>query len=1371
MNGQKLKQVNFAHHLTEELLPNFLELQRKSFDDFLQKDVPLDKKKMVGIHAAFVEIFGLAGCSDIYVTQLPENSQDQQKALKFLSDISGCGVHDVERMIRYNFPVVKNVKDEQAKQYKQQLQKYEVKVKLQPSGLNVSLGNSSVTLQYAGYYLEEPKYPLEDYKKARLYNIITSHSTTKELSYNRQSCKFTGKTYDARLIVNFRLIIEKEGKETKVVEEPVFITNIPIMTDTGSFIFNGAERVVITQIHKGHGVCFEEDEEIGISKEWKKLYIATIDSADVHTHQTMEFRFDSENVLYIVLAGKKILLTTFLRALGFTDGQVLQLLFNIDEVSIEELKDELTAEKNDTSAKRPVSIMLAEEIIDKQTGEVLYDIFTPLNGSEYINSGLEILDTILSRTNKKNLRIIRKEKNVAMFNTKLKDVKYKTAEEAAAYIASVVLPNTMIDVKTALVRIFSWVANFNLGVLGRAIMLKKLDKVYDELKDFDVRPPETQTKLTLIDIIATVKYLIHLNNNERLIDGQLPETDDVDHLGRRHVRPVGEQLEEELLRGLRDVARSARDYIQQSLSEQSSSKKLLLPRNIINNIPVATVIKKFFATGELSQFLDQTNPLSDLTSKRRFSALGPGGLSRKHAGFEVRDIHSSSYGRICPIETPEGQNIGLITSAALYSRVNDMGLIETPYKKVKDGKVTNEIEYLDAYEEEKFVIAAADSIDEKTGKLKEGKILARTHGEVKYVDSKEVQYVDVSPQQMFSVSAALIPFLEHDDANRALMGANMQRQAVPLVFPEAPLVATGLESKVAIDSCSCIVAKNAGKVVFVDSSEIVVKTDKGELDFYYLPKFERSNQDTCINYLPVVQRGQYVKKGEVLAGNLSTDKGQLALGKNVLVAFMSFEGYNFEDAILISERLVRDDVFTSITITEFETEAQETKLGPEEITRDLPSEQITEEKLSNLDDEGIVRVGAEVKTGDILVGKIVPTGEQATTVEERLLQAIFGKKLQTGKVVPLEVPPGVCGKVIWRQVMVRTESKKSKKSEERKLLEQLKNEFQKLKHLLEKEKQHVEKNFDDGKIVHHYYEKLWEEFEKIKEQQKNRIKKGDELPLTVIKSVKIYIASVRKIQVGDKLSGRHGNKGVVGKILPVEDMPFLPDGTPVDIVLSPLGVPSRMNVGQLFETMLGWAAKQLNIQYITPPFDGATEEEIKAEIKKAKEFLKSKGVPEKYLPDDDGKIILYDGRTGEPFMEKVFVGYMYMMKLVHMVEDKIHARSTGPYSLVTKQPLGGKAHFGGQRFGEMEVWALEGYGAAYTLQSFLTVGSDDVEGRRKIYESIIKGEPLTYIGIPESFKILIKELQALALNVEFLSRKYTLKRRLATKEGTKLKKK
>ncbi|OGR87551.1 MAG: DNA-directed RNA polymerase subunit beta, partial [Elusimicrobia bacterium RIFCSPHIGHO2_02_FULL_57_9] len=840
-----------------------------------------------------------------------------------------------------------------------------------------------------------------------------------------------------------------------------------------------------------------------------------------------------------------------------------------------------------------------------------------------------------------------------------------------------------------------------------------------------------------------------------MLDKNFPvRLDDIDHLGNRRVRGVGELLENQIRVGLAQMSRVIRDRM------SVQDKTLITPRNLLNTAPMVGILRKFFGTSQLSQFMDQINPLSEITHKRRLSALGPGGLNRKRAGFEVRDVHYTHYGRICPIETPEGPNIGLITSLASYARINEFGLIESPYRKASKGRLTGDVEYLNADAESGMIVAQANTPLEKD-KIVSDMVSCRSRGDYPVVEPSRVDYMDISPLQVVSISAALVPFLEHDDANRALMGANMQRQAVPLLHVDPPVVGTGVEEAVARDSGSCVVAKRAGRIIYSAGDLIAVHADgkekniEDQIDLYALKKYRRSNQDTCINQTPLISTGGYVKAGTVLADGPATSGGQLALGRNLLVGFMPWEGYNFEDAILVSEKLVKEDVFTSIHISEFEVEARDTKLGAEEITRDIPN--VGAEALESLDEAGIVVPSTNVRQGDILVGKVTPKGEQQLTPEERLLKVIFGKKAEDVQDASLRVPPGISGKVIGTRVFVRRE--KLSKPEERKRFEAVNGKLEadltalrthRKESLAALSSMAAGKRNSEEERLHIFYKVMEKKLREDAARQKEAIKEGDDLPVTVNKVVKVYIASRRKLQVGDKLAGRHGNKGVVAKILPEEDMPFLPDGTPLDVVLSPLGVPSRMNVGQLLETMLGWAARTLDTQMINPVFDSATETEVKQKVEEAKKMLREKGVPEKYLPSDDCRITLCDGRTGEPFHEKVSIGTMYILKLIHLVEDKIHARSTGPYSLITRQPLGGKAQFGGQRFGEMEVWAIEGYGAAYALQEFLTVKSDDVNGRTKMYESIIKGEAPAQPGVPESFKVLVKELQALGLNVELL---------------------
>lgn len=1000
----------------------------------------------------------------------------------------------------------------------------------------------NLILEFADYSLGEPKYTIEE-------------------------CKERDMTYAAPLRVKVRLINKETGE---VKEQEVFMGDLPLMTPKGTFIINGAERVIVSQLVRSPGVYYSES----MDPSGTRVYGATLIP---NRGAWLEFETDNTGSVYVrVDRTRKIPATVLLKALGYnTKARILE-LFDYD------VRIQTTLEKDPTDSEE----------------EALVEIYKRLRPGE---------------------------------------------------------PPTVESAKNLLESLFFDPKRYDLGQVGRYKLHKKLN--HGVLTQEVNGRQEYIRWLTQEDIVHIIKYLL------RLMDGQV-KPDDIDHLGNRRVRSVGELLQNQFRIGLARMERVVRERM------TIQDVEVITPQVLINIRPVVAAIKEFFGSSQLSQFMDQTNPLSELTHKRRLSALGPGGLSRERAGFEVRDVHTSHYGRMCPIETPEGPNIGLIGSLSTYARVNEFGFIETPYRKVdkERGVVTDEVVYLAADEEDQYVIAQANTPVDEEGRFLVPRATARYHGEIVVVPVDRVDLMDVSPKQMVSLAASLIPFLEHDDANRALMGANMQRQAVPLVRTESPLVGTGMEWRAARDSGVVILAENPGIVERVTAQEIVIRTDRGTTDVYRLQKFVRSNQGTCINQKPIVRKGQRVEKGEVIADGPSTENGELALGRNVLVAFMTWEGYNYEDAILISERLVKDDVFTSIHIEEYECEARDTKLGPEEITRDIPN--VGEDVLKDLDERGIIRIGAEVRPGDILVGKVTPKGETELTAEERLLRAIFGEKAREVRDTSLRVPHGESGKVVDVKVFSRDN--------------------------------------------------------------------GDELAPGVNKLVRVYVAQRRKISVGDKMAGRHGNKGVISRILPVEDMPFLPDGTPVDIVLNPLGVPSRMNLGQILETHLGWAAKTLGIHMASPVFDGADEEEIKEALRRA-------GLPE------DGKTILYDGRTGEPFDRPITVGYMYMLKLAHLVDDKIHARSTGPYSLVTQQPLGGKAQFGGQRFGEMEVWALEAYGSAYTLQEILTVKSDDVVGRVKTYEAIVKGENVPEPGVPESFKVLIKELQSLGLDVKVLS--------------------
>jgi len=1176
-------------------------------------------------------------------------------------------------------------------------------------------------------------------------------------------------TYDIPLKATMLLSVkQKNGDMKEAVEEEVNLCNLPLMTDAGCFVFNGAERVVVSQMHRSPGIIFEEDEEKKQSTFGKRLYVARIIP---YRGAWVEFSFDLNNVLWVRIdRKKKVPASTFLRACGLeTNAQIIQTFYKCEDIDIKP-----------TNVDSVVGRYAADDIYDPTTGEVLWNLDE--------KAALPIDDKLFKTLIEKKVKTIkvisgkpRQEDPGILATLEHRKDTIRSAKEAQADIFKKMRGQDFIvqaQAETFLDNlIFNNIRRYDLSFVGRYKINKKFAQMFDLIGKLKcckfTTPKENRRTLAPEDVIVTVKYLLALNAGE---DAQKMygtdfsfKVDDIDHLGNRRVRGVGELLENQVRIGLSQMAKTARDRMNRDLQKPT-------PHALVNAQPVTAIIRKFFGTSQLSQFMDQINPLGELTHKRRLSALGPGGLNRKRAGFEVRDVHYTHYGRVCPIETPEGPNIGLITSLACYSKVNKYGLIETPYRKVENGRVTDKVEELTADKEDDKFVAQANTPMTKDGKIDTDLVACRVRADYPLVSPKNVDYMDVSPLQVISVSAALIPFLEHDDANRALMGCNMQRQGVPLLMPQAPYVGTGIEHEVARDSGTSVVAKRAGKVQFADASQIVIEVDekkykvkKGTYDFYTLLKYKRSNQDTCINQHPIVKTGDEVKERQVIADGPAMDNGYLALGRNMLVGFMCWEGYNYEDAILVSSRLVKDDVFTSIHLHEFTVDARNTKLGAEEITRDIPN--IGAEALSHLDNDGIVFPATVVEPGDILVGKVTPKGEQQLTPEERLLKVIFGKKADDVVDASLRVPPGTSGKILGTRVFVRKE--KLTKEEERKRAAALAEERENTLGLLKEQKKRALadaratiKNASALAKEEERLTSLYKEMEKKAQEYFEResafSKQGDELAVTVNKSVKVYIASKRKLHVGDKMSGRHGNKGVVARILPEEDMPFLPDGTPLDIVLSPLGIPSRMNVGQLLETMLGWAAHYLHYNAATPVFDGPTEEKVVEEIRKAKEkILDDKGLKgkereeyaAKYLPDDYCRITLYDGRTGEPFEEKVTVGYMYMMKLIHLVEDKVHSRSTGPYSLITRQPLGGKAQFGGQRFGEMEVWAMEGYGATYTLQEFLTVKSDDFDGRTKMYESIVKGKSPTSPGVPESFKVLIKELQALGLSVDLLQKR------------------
>lgn len=1076
----------------------------------------------------------------------------------------------------------------------------------------VESSTGDLKLDYVGYELEDNEPPLND-----------------ELE-----CKKRGKTYAASLKVRLRL---SNNKTNEIQESLVYFGDIPLMTERATFVINGAERVVVSQLHRAPGVSFNKDMNIQTGKD---LYTGKIIP---YKGTWLEFETDKNDYLNVKIdRKKKVLSSVFLKAVGFFESneEILDAFLEIKTINLAELSRRYEKQEDYIGELRTKieGSILKEDIFDAETGEVLVEA-NKIIDEEFIQK------VIGMGIDKLTYWEVRPE-DIIIANAIAAD-STKNGDEAAVEVFRKLRPGDLVTVDSAknlIKQMFFNVQRYDLAPVGRYKINKRLK----------VNVDDDHITLTKEDIIATINYVRNLYNGKGI-------TDDIDNLSNRRVRGVGELLLMQFKSGLSKMEK----MIKEKMTVQDITT--LTPQSLLNTRPLNAMILDFFGSGQLSQFMDQSNPLAELTHKRRISALGPGGLSRERAGFEVRDVHNSHYGRICPIETPEGPNIGLIGSMSTYAKVNKYGFIETPYAKVENGIIMfDKVIYLAADEEEGMFIAQADTkIDKVSGLILQEEVVCRYGDEIVHIKKEQVDFIDVSPKQVVSVSAALIPFLEHDDANRALMGSNMQRQAVPLLRAEAPFIGTGIERKVAVDSGAVVVSKVNGTVVESDARKIVVEDYEGNYHKYRLLNFERSNQAMCLHQKPLVDVGQKVEKGSIMADGPSTQGGDLALGRNVLVAFMPWEGYNFEDAILISERLVKDDVFTSIHIEEYEIESRSTKLGDEEITREIPN--VGEETLRNLDENGIIRIGAEVNAGDILVGKTTPKGETEPPAEEKLLRAIFGEKARDVRDTSLKLPHGAKGTVV--EVLELTRDK------------------------------------------------------------------GDELPAGVNKIVRVYIAEKRKITVGDKVSGRHGNKGVVSRVLPVEDMPFLADGTSADIVLNPLGVPSRMNIGQVLELHLGFAAGKLGIHIATPVFDGGTEAEIK-------EYLKEAHI------DTDGKSVLYDGRTGERFDSKVAIGYMYILKLHHLVEDKMHARAIGPYSLVTQQPLGGKAQFGGQRLGEMEVWALEAYGASNILQEMLTVKSDDVVGRTKTYEAIVKGELMPEPDLPESFKVLIKEFQSLALCVE-----------------------
>ena len=1259
MAGSLKKEIkSFSKIISVIALPDLLDVQLKSFDEFLQPHVPPSQRESKGLQAVLENIFPIVDS-------------------------------------RENFE-----------------------------------------LQFVEYYVESPKYCVEE-------------------------CQERGTTYSVPLKALLKLSIKDDYGDSdewgETIEQVVYLGNIPYMTDRGTFIINGAERIVVSQLHRSPGVFFDESRHPNGTRLFSARIIPLRGS-------WVEFTTDIKDVMYVYIdRRKKFPVTTLLRAIGYsTDDQLLE-LFN--------LKEEVELGDDFSELEGHISL---QDIVDESTGEVV------LERDEEV--------TVEKLVRVKELGIDRlcflKSDNVfgpeVISNTIRRDTA-KSEEAALETIYRQLRSGEAPDLDTAralIDRLFFNPKRYDLGDVGRYRLNRKLGLSTD--RNITVLQPD--------DIIAIVRYLLDMRVGKR-------SSDDIDHLGNRRVRTVGEQLSAQMSVGLSRMARTIKERMNLRENENPT------PQDLVNARTILSVINTFFGTSQLSQFMDQTNPLAEMTHKRRLSALGPGGLTRDRAGFEVRDVHYTHYGRLCPIETPEGPNIGLISSLTTYARINDFGFIEAPYRKVVQGRVSKDIEYLAADDEEEHVVAQANAPLAKDGRFQVDRVKARVRGEFPVVVPSEIDYMDVSPTQIVSAAAALIPFLEHDDANRALMGSNMQRQAVPLLRPETPLIGTGMEAKIAKDSRALILSTVNGIVERVEPQRIVVRKDttasskseevdkildfdRSELFEYKLTKFMRTNQDTCINQKPIVSVGDKVTVGSVLADGSATEGGELALGRNILVAFMSWHGYNFEDAIVISERVIHEDIYTSIHIEQFELQVRDTKRGEEELTCDIPN--VSEEATKDLDENGVIRVGAEVQAGDILVGKVTPKGETDPTPEEKLLKAIFGEKAGDVKDASLKAPPGLKGIVIDTRLFSRKKKDAKSKRKDKKGLDNLdewlissREEAKgqrdaKLRGLLlgkqslgirDAEMSKViikaktvlkESNLDkldfdtidytspliDDEEANNLVQAVLGKYEKkllsLDEEYENRkfkIVVGDELPPGIVQLAKVYVAKKRKLMVGDKMAGRHGNKGVIAKIVPVEDMPYLPDGTPVDIVLNPMGVPSRMNLGQILETNLGWAAKILNQNYATPVFDGASLAEIYTEMEKA-------GI------EQSGKTILYDGRSGEKFDEPVTVGYIYMMKLSHLVEDKIHARSIGPYSLITQQPLGGKAQFGGQRFGEMEVWALEAYGAAHTLQEILTVKSDDVRGRSKTYEAIVKGDNLPEPGLPESFNVLVRELQGLGLDVE-----------------------
>ena len=1446
--SQSPERKDFSKIYTTAQIPNLIEVQRESYNRFLQMDLIPEERDNIGLQSVFGSIFPVSDFRETATLEYVEYQIGNWQCK--------CGNLEGLEHLRAN---CKNCGS---------------KIKVDPFNPAEVLCNNCGTFNAV-----RPKLCPNCGEPVGLKH-----------KHDQQECQERGMSYSVPLKVKIRLTVFDKDAETgtstirDIKEEDVFFGEIPLMTDNGTFIINGTERVIVSQLHRSPGVFFKGDRD---------EYLAKIIP---YRGSWVEFEYDQKGILHARLGKRKILATIFLRALGmwlnpqidmktvsdsileevvknaeYSNADILKLFYTIDQTVVskgklfmkvkpegsthlvgmraeEDIKDKkeevtktgkkitkaaiaelrrLKKDKVEVSVNDFEGAFAVDDIVNTETGEVIVESNTELTSAklqQIIEEGIEGFAVFFPKSD---------EIGEVIAQTLKKDAILKPVD-ALLEIYRKMRPGDPPTVPTAyhlLEGMFFDARRFDLSRVGRLKFNIKMgrperDRINDPL-------------LAASDFVEVVNYLLRMKkNSEHYIQ------DDIDHLGNRRVRAVGELLENQFRIGLERMERA----IKEKMSIQQDMFTTM-PRDLVNAKPVTAAVREFFGSSQLSQFMDQTNPLSEITHKRRLSALGPGGLSRERAGFEVRDVHPTHYGRICPIETPEGPNIGLISSLSCFARINEFGFIESPYRRVEDGRVVEYVKihnggdtkfkprehvpqedvekankkvqkeggkeaefepypfYLTAWEEDKWIIGQANIELDPKGFLVNERNAARQKGEFITADRADIQYMDVSPKQLVSVAASLIPFLENDDANRALMGSNMQRQSVPLLRAESPYVGTGMEKIAARDSGAVVIAKRNGVVDYVDSERIIVKADhrvdgtisrEVTADIYSLVKFKRSNQNTCINQRPIVAVGERVKKGQDIADGPCTDRGELALGRNVLVSFMPWRGYNFEDAILVSERLVKDDYYTSIHIEELEIEARDTKLGPEEITRDIPN--IGENMLRDLDESGIIRIGAQVKPGSILVGKVTPKGETQLTAEEKLLRAIFGEKAGDVKDASLTCPPGIDGTVVDVQVFTRKGQDKDERSldiegmEEEDLRRDLEDEIRILQEQRDEriyelfEKRKLTEDLKDGRdviikkgttltreMLKEIDPKLFrkievsagsidvsgevKEYEQRTERQINilsdiydekitKLKQGDELPPGVIKMVKVFVAMKRKLSVGDKMAGRHGNKGVIARILPEEDMPYLPDGTPVEIVLNPLGVPSRMNVGQILETHLGWAARVLGYHFATPVFDGASEKEIKEYIGEANAKYDELNLPPSVGPS--GKTRLYDGLTGEQFEQKVTVGYIYMLKLSHLVDDKIHARSIGPYSLITQQPLGGKAQFGGQRFGEMEVWALEAYGAAHILQELLTCKSDDVAGRSKIYETIVKGVSNFEPGIPESFNVLVRELQSLCLDVELI---------------------